>query len=47
MGVVVADKEDRHTREIGAEERVVEVLPVHDGLALIDVLGGIRIEIIA
>ena len=47
VGVVVADKEDRHTREIGAEERVVEVLPVHDGLALIDVLGGIRIEIIA
>ena len=26
VGVVVADKEDRHTREIGAEERVVEVL---------------------
>ena len=45
--VVVADQEDRLTRQIRAEEYVVEMLPVDDGLALIDAFGGIRIEIIA
>ena len=45
--VVVADQEDRLTRQVRAEEYVVESLPVDDGLALTDVLGRVGVEIIA
>ena len=47
MRVVVADKKDGEAGEIGAHQRIIEPLPIDDGLTLVDTLPGVGVKVIA
>ena len=47
MSVVVADEKDGKARETGFHQRIIEPLPVDDGLALVDALPGVGVKVIA